>query len=616
MRKISFGFLFVVLLTMQVAGQVPDEQNPPSPKLPLPVQKQTVVVTGSWQPIPLTESDRSVEVYPLHDPFLLFGSLTDALNLDSSVQVQGRAPNGVQGDLSIRGGTPGQTLILLDGIRLSDAQSAHHNLDIPAPLDAVNRIEILRGSGSTLYGSDAVAGVVNVVTKPLDAADTPELVLRGGYGSFGTNEESGTVSFARAFLSERLSFERELSDGFRNDREYRNLALGSQTWLKTKLGLTRVFLSLLDRPFGADQFYGNFNSWERTKTWLATASQDLGKNTLFSLGYRRHTDLYELLRNDPGYYTNRHEDETWDVALRRQDTVREALHFYYGAEFLSDHVASNNLGVHSRKQGALYGDLDVRSWHRFSFSAGTRQEFYGRAQTIAIPSFAAGYWLGAKAKLRGSVSRAFRLPNYTDLYYHDPANIGNPSLKPERAMNYEGGIDLYPASHWRSSLTVFSRHEADDIDYVRANSSDIWQALNFGRLTFTGWEASLFWSPRPSQTVQVEYTGLHGAQGVLDGYQSKYVFNYPTQQAIIGWQRISPHGWVARVRTGITNQYQRNAYVLVDAYAGWTRSRLHPYVRLTNLTNTDYQPVYGVVMPGRAVLAGLELCVLCHASHL
>ena len=110
----------------------------------LPVQKQTVIVTGTWEPIPLTESDRSVEIYPLHDPFLLFGSLTDGLALDSSVQVQSRAPNGVQGDISIRGGSSGQTLVLLDGIRLSDAQSAHHNLDIPVPLDAVDRIEILR----------------------------------------------------------------------------------------------------------------------------------------------------------------------------------------------------------------------------------------------------------------------------------------------------------------------------------------------------------------------------------------------------------------------------------------------------------------------------------------
>jgi iron complex outermembrane receptor protein len=584
-----------------------------------PAQPQTVIVTGTFQPVPLEESDRSVNVYPLTHSSLLFGSLMDALSLDSSVQVQARAPGGVQGDLSIRGGGFAQSLILVDGIRLSDAQSAHHDLDLPIPVDAANRIELLRGSGSTLYGSEAVAGVVNVVTSPPDESEKLEMRLRAGYGSFSTNEESGFFALRQGMLSQRFSFERELSDGFRDDRDYRNLALASQSWVHTRLGLTRVFLSLLDRPFGADQFYGNFNSWERTKTWLAALSQDLGKNTLFSLGYRRHTDLYVLLRTDPAYYTNRHEDETWDAALRRHDFLRpsnnrQSVGVFYGAELLSDHVASNNLGVHSRRQAALYGSLDVRFWRRFSLTAGERQDFYsdaGAIHSVSVPSVSGGFWLASKAKLRATVNRAFRLPNYTDLYYHDPANIGNPNLRPEHAMNYEGGLDLYPAEHWRGSATVFSRHETDDIDYVRANSSAIWQALNFGRLTLTGVEASLAWAPDKQQKFELQYTGLHGAQAALGGFQSKYVFNYPTQQAVFAWQGASARGWIGRVRAGVTDQYERNAYFLLDAYAAWVRSPLHPYIRLTNLTNADYQPVYGVVMPGRAALVGVEWCVLC-----
>ena len=346
---------------------------------------------------------------------------------------------------------------------------------------------------------------------------------------------------------------------------------------------------------------------------MGTISQDLGKNTAFSLGYRRHTDLYELLRDNPSYYTNRHEDDTWDIALRRHDALTEKLAVYYGAEALADHVESNNLGIHSRKQGAFYGDLDVRSWRRFFLNAGLREEFYGQTQAIAVPAFAVpgfsgGYWFSAKAKLRASASRAFRLPNYTDLYYHDPANIGNANLRPERSMNYEAGLDWHLTNRVRSSFTVFNRREKDDIDYIRANSSDIWQATNFARLTFSGWEASLVWSLPKSQTVELQYTGLHGGQSALNGYQSKYVFNFPTEQGVISWQRSSTAGWLARLRTGVTSQYQRNAYVVVDAYGAWTRSPLHPYLRLTNLTNTDYQPIYGVVMPGRAALIGVEWC--------
>jgi iron complex outermembrane recepter protein len=573
-------------------------------------------VTGTWEPVPLQESDRSVSVYPLKGSYLLFGSLADALDLDSSVQVQSRAPGGIQGDVSIRGGSFEQTLFLLDGIRLSDPQSAHYNMDIPVPLDAIEQVEVLRGSGSTLYGSDAVGGVVNLVTNPNRDIHHLEMRVRGGYGSFGTNEQSGFLALTRGILSQRFSFERELSDGFREDREYRNLALASQSWVRTKLGLTRVFLSLVDRPFGADQFYGNFNSWERTKAWVGTLSQALGKNTVFTLGYRRHTDLYELLRDDPQFYTNRHIDDSWDVALRRQDSLAHGVHVYYGGEAIADHVDSNNLGVHSRGQGAVYGALDVRAWHRLFFSGGIREELYPNAQTgdlrtIAVPSASAGYWLSSNAKVRASVSRAFRLPNFTDLYYHDPANIGNPNLQPERAMNYEGGIDVYPANRLRASVTVFSRHEQDDIDYIRAYANSIWQAMNFARLTFTGVEASLIWSTTTSQKIELQYTGLHGAEAALDGYQSKYVFNYPSQQAVIGWERFSLHGLIARFRTGITNQYQRNAYILMDAYLAWTRSPLHPYARLTNVTNTEYQPVYGVVMPGRAGLVGVEWCAFC-----
>ena len=77
---------------------------------------------------------------------------------------------------------------------------------------------------------------------------------------------------------------------------------------------------------------------------------------------------------------------------------------------------------------------------------------------------AAGYWLSPHVKLRASISRAFRVPSYTELYYEDPANIGNPNLRPERAWNYEGGIDWTPSSRWHGDLTVFERRELDGID--------------------------------------------------------------------------------------------------------------------------------------------------------
>src|SRR4051812_10196106 len=94
-----------------------------------PEQKDSVIVTGVYEPIPLDEADRAVRVIDL-DPVqkLLGNTLFDFLRLDPSLDVQSRAPNGVQTDLSIRGGSFGQTLVLLNGVRLNDAQSGHHDL--------------------------------------------------------------------------------------------------------------------------------------------------------------------------------------------------------------------------------------------------------------------------------------------------------------------------------------------------------------------------------------------------------------------------------------------------------------------------------------------------------
>ena len=124
---------------------------------------------------------------------MLYNHWVDYLQLDPSVDLQERAPDGVQADLTIRGSTFGQTLVLLNGLRMNDAQSGHHNMDLPLPTDAIERIEILRGAGSTLYGSDAMAGSVNIITGPPKYS---ELRLGAGVGNFGVNQQNGDRGFS------------------------------------------------------------------------------------------------------------------------------------------------------------------------------------------------------------------------------------------------------------------------------------------------------------------------------------------------------------------------------------------------------------------------------------
>ena len=134
------------------------QPNPaPQPKL---IEVDSIQVTTTIEPLPLAESDRSVDVIAPRDLPIGTDSAVDLLRADPSLNVQARAGEGVQADLSIRGTTFEQSLILVNGLRVNDPETGHLNLDIPVPLDAVTRIDLLHGSGSTFYGSDAIGGAL------------------------------------------------------------------------------------------------------------------------------------------------------------------------------------------------------------------------------------------------------------------------------------------------------------------------------------------------------------------------------------------------------------------------------------------------------------------------
>ncbi|MGB7743000.1 MAG: Plug domain-containing protein, partial [Terracidiphilus sp.] len=116
-----------------------------SPPAPFKVAPETMVVLGTATPVPLAESTRAVDVLPVKSESLVAESPQDFLREDSSVFLEERGAGGGQADLVLRGGSFEQTLVLLNGFRINDAQTSHHNLDLPVPLEAMDSIEVLEG---------------------------------------------------------------------------------------------------------------------------------------------------------------------------------------------------------------------------------------------------------------------------------------------------------------------------------------------------------------------------------------------------------------------------------------------------------------------------------------
>src|ERR1035437_447206 len=285
---------------------------------------------------------------------------------------QARGGEGVQADLAIRGTTFEQSLVLVNGLPVDDPETGHLNLDIPVPLDAISRVDVLHGSGSTFYGSDALGGAVNLLTNAPGAGLS--VVARSGAGNYGSLEEHLRVGYAAGPFAEQLTGSRDTSDGFIADRNYSSNALASETWLKSKPGTTDILLAISDRPYGANLFYGNYPEWERTKGWLANIQQQLGQRTAASFGYRRHSDLFVLIAGQPAIYENNHITTSYEAALRRADELGRNTSLAYGLEEDGDSIHSNSLGKHARNQGAGYANLSLRSLRRFSLSLGAREE--------------------------------------------------------------------------------------------------------------------------------------------------------------------------------------------------------------------------------------------------
>jgi iron complex outermembrane receptor protein len=603
----------ICLLLAAGASRVLAQSAPASlPALPHP--SETMVVLGSPVPVPLAESSASVVVLPVEDNVLLMGSPQELLRHDSSVFLEERGAGGGQTDLILRGGTFEQALVLLNGFRIDDSQTAHHNLDLPIPLDAMESIEVLHGAGSTLHGADALSGVADFLTA---APSATSLRLRSGYGSFGSNEESLLAAVARKRWSSRLTANRNFSNGFMADRDYRNQDASTEAWIGSRLGISDLLFAASDRSFGANQFYGPYNSWERTKGWFAAGRQELGSRTQAAFGYRRHTDEFILLRNKPSVYENNHTDGSWQASLRHALPIATNSVLLLGLESDGDSIRSNNLGTHARNRGSGYVDLDLRpAKSRWNLSAGLREElFSGGLQSALAPHLAGSLRLSDEVKLRASGGYGFRLPTYTDLYYSDPTTVGNPKLKPESAWSGEAGIDWIPARRLSISATGFYNRQHDAIDYVRAASTLPWQAVNLNGLRFAGVESSATWIPAKTQKVQLAWTQLFGAQPTLKGLQSEYALNYPVENLHATWTAALWRAFVVTNSVAIAKPYQQpgNPPWNSAAYPVWSGAltqsswKLRPYLRLSNLSNTGYQEIRGVAMPGRSITGGVSL---------
>ena len=586
--------LVVAMLTMGRVAEGQDEF------------KEAIVVTAADTPVALGSVTRTLTVITREQIAQLpVRSIADVLRLASSVDVRARGERGVQTDFAVRGANFGQMLVLVDGVRLNDAQSGHHNGDIPVPLDAIERIEVLHGPGSSLFGADAVGGTLNVITRR--SAGPPSATLEAG--SFGFVAGRGQAGIERGAVKQTVTASAERSGGFMFARDFKTANVSSRTSFGEHSGL---LASYLWKDFGANGFYGASPSHEWTNQTLIALDHQFGEWAGWRFdsdaSYRTHGDRFLWDVRRPGQLENLHRTHAAIGSVKASRRMGNGTSIAAGVEGGSDWIRSSNLGDHDTSRLSGFGEWRQAVGARMQLDASLRVDRYSEFGAAWSPAAGVGWWPTSALRLRASAGRAFRVPTFTERYYSDPAHLARADLRPETAWAGETGADVFLNDGWMLHATFFGRLEHDVIDWLRPTPDVRWRTYNIRDVDTLGVELGV--SRMLGTTfAHAEYTSLDVRAGSVTQL-SKYVLDYAPHALAAGLAVPLPAG----LRIAPRIEYKRRSrtvgttdYLLLDARLGRRFGRYDLVVDGSNLLDASYQEVLGVDMPGRAVTMSIAI---------
>lgn len=563
----------------------------------------------------------------------------------SSVDVRSRGAEGVQADVSIRGGTFDQVLILLNGINITDPQTGHHNLNIPIDLESVERIEVLEGSGSRILGPNAFSGAINIVTRKPEATNA-QLSLIAGQNKYIA--PAAALNIGGKLVSTHATISHRQSDGHIENTDFDITNYYLQTFFNTpQVGNLQLQTAFQNRAFGANSFYTPLypNQFEHLHTLLGSLKWDkqLKKITLeASAHWRRNYDRYELVRGtDKGRNFHRTDVKGLQTRLTLPSILGKTI---AGINYRTERIVSTSLGtplntpinvgfynnISPRPQYTLGANRHIIDYYvdhtvfinRFSLSAGALGSWSSEFGNFFYTGGDASYRLNESIKLHAGINQSLRLPNYTELFYKGPGYAADRNLVPEKALTYETGVK-YTQNLFSAFTTVFYRQGKNIIDWVKLQEADPWQSKNLTEVNVLGVELSTTYSPKNIWIKRIQASAMwQHLDKASNNYISKYALDnlkYKINAGfdhslfhpnlLIGWRFTyqDREGTYTNFKTG--NEVAYNPFTLVDIRVMYTTPRYNVFVQATNLLNIEYVDIANLQQPGVWVKAGMQITI-------
>lgn len=538
-------------------------------------------------------------------------SVPDLLHYYAGVDIRQRGANGVQADASIRGSTFDQVLILINGIKISDPQTGHHSLNLPVDIENIERIEILKGPSTRIYGQNAFAGAINIITKTPDDSYIKVQAQAGDYGLGGIRL---VASMAKEKVKQYISASRDFSDGYQYNTDYVISNLFYQSEIPTNAGKVNVLGGFTDRSFGANGFYAspaNMDQYEAIQTSLLAVSLETNPKENITikhrLYWRRNQDEYLFVRSNPNLYRNLHTNNT--VGYEANASIKNKLGITgLGIDINQLWLVSNNLGDHERTVATLFLEHRFESMNgKLNVTPGAQFNYYSDFGTNFFPGIDAGYALTPALQLFANAGYTYRVPTYTNLYYSDQANASNPDLLPEYAFSYEGGIKIINQKTFNLQASYFVRNGKRIIDYTKEISTDPWYPDNLTDINAKGFDMNGSWRPGIPLLYKLDlgYTYIDASK-VTDVNISRYALDNLKNQVLASVTLKYARQLLHTINYRYCDRLNLPDYNVVDTRISWQGKSFGAFADLTNVFDNVYTETNLVTMPGRWFKMGIS----------
>lgn len=665
--KISALGVACTLIVSPVQSQSKSESDSISPKVDL----EEVEVIGQKSTVLASEMPRMIEMIPAqvikNSPSQSF---QDFLEFNSNIDMRQRGPHGAQADVSIRGSSFDQVLILLNGVNLSDPQTGHYSLNLPIDRENLSKIEVLNGPSARALGANAYSGAINLVTSPIDSNVLNVSLSVGEFGYFYSHLGINQVLKNSQHL---ISLNNTSSDGYMKNTDFRSLNFFYQgNFNISAQNSAYLTMGFSKKEFGANSYYSPKypDQYDKNGSSFVIAGLKLGGVVSVNprIYWRRHTDIFELFREGDGWYKY---DSGFAITNNPLNTAYDTVRWYtnhnyhisdvFGANtditfrsvagkttlgfaLRSDNILSTNLGNELAIPIAVKGtdlmytkqatrsNADIYLEHMYTtdklfLSAGTMISWntYEPDKIHFFPGIDLGYEIINHVSIIGSYNYALGVPSFTDLSYQDASNKGNNQLKPYSHHSFEGGFK----SNFNqvSFRTVgFYTKGIDNIEWIMNDTLFKFSPINVPLSENYGLEVSLnYTSDNPKQLlipthIYIGYTNIKTYRNVpeaISKYSSlrnKFVVSIQqnlTENLTLSWNLMIKNR--DGKYTGYDFEklhYVANAYpkaILVDARLSYTYKWALFYVEATNLLDKTYYESGSIPQPGRWITGGINL---------